>query len=101
MSRYRANEGDSPHDVTMLRRLLSSSSVAASRYRLLAASHGLSKHGEGPKAENSGVSVVGEDACCVCEAGDRTLLGDNGSGRSHRFNVCMHLSVSGLAALQG
>ena len=70
--------GDSPHVIVMLPRLFSISSLAASRYRLLAASHGLSKRGKGPKALRSGVAVIGDDACCVCAAGDCTLLGDHG-----------------------
>lgn len=69
-------KGDSPRDVAMLPRLLSSTSrTAASKYRLFAASHGLSKRGKGPDTQRSGVSVVGDDACCICEAGDHTLLG--------------------------
>ena len=85
----------------MLRRLLSSS-VAASKYRLLAASRGLSKHGKGPTAERSGVSLVGEDACCVCEAGVHTLLGNCDSGRSHCGSVrIMYLFACGWLYCRG
>lgn len=91
--------GDSPHDVVMLSRLLSTSSLSASRYRLLAASHGLSKRGKGPEALRSGVAVVGDDACCVCAAGDRAfLLGDRGplvrATNMHAFSL-------NLTAMQG
>ena len=71
-------KGDFPRDVTMLPRLLSTSRTAASKYRLFAASHGLSKRGKGPETQRSGVSVVGDDACCICGAGDHTLLGKMG-----------------------
>ncbi len=91
--------GDSPHVAVMLPRMLSTSSLAASRYRLLVASHGLSKRGKGPKALRSGVSVVGDDACCVCAAGDCTfLLGDHGTLVRR---TCMHCRSIGLPCRGG